>query len=58
MEAADSSEAGVMYLSVTARPRFAELSSVMKIRGQWNDGYCLRSEQIRFLCSMEVLTKP
>jgi len=58
MEAAGFSEAGVMYLSVTARPRSAELSSVMKIRGQCNDGYCLRSEQIRVLCSMEVLTKP
>ena len=57
MEAAGTSEAGVMYLSVTARPHIAELSSVMEIRAQWNDGYCLRPEQIRFLCSMEVLMK-
>jgi hypothetical protein len=58
MEVAVSSEAGVTYLSVTARPCIAELSSIMKIRWQWNDGYCLRFEQIRFLCYMEVFMKP
>jgi len=57
MEAAGSSEAGVMHLSVNARSHIAELSSVMEIRAKWNDGYCLRSEQIRFLCSVEVLMK-
>jgi hypothetical protein len=58
MEAAGFSEAGVMYLSVTLHPHIAELASVMEIRAQWKNGYFLRSEQILFLCSMEVPMKP
>ena len=58
MEAADLSEASVMYLSVTARPPTAEMSTVIEIRAKMNDRYYLRSEQIRFLCNMEVLMKP
>jgi len=41
MEAAGSSEAGVMNLSVTARVHIAELSSVMETRTQLNDGLLL-----------------
>jgi len=58
MEAAGSSEAGVIYLSVTARPHIAEISTVIEIWAQWNDRYCLRSEQIWILCNMKVLMKP